>query len=330
MARRSITARGCGPVAKKRKLARFVGLASELVPNTRVDVSYDYIDVVQVWLREPLSLNELLDLNANARKMRLARDLGIQEPLIWAPKWKQTVRLCQPNEHAIQSLAKIETVLITYLELARDQSMDSQEQVDAGLQVTAEHFVQRWHGKRRMRFWENGNWRSGDLHRVIQRNGKEIRLRKIGTVFQAYGDRPSKVTGEINCLHLEAKIYGSSPIRRIGINHPRDLVGFDCDGFWKRNLRLFRVDRERLGRSWRNRENGTRTQTAKRGSHGYNVDRSLGNLIFRHYGMDKVGRISVQTLIDRIGRGPWLEPVKSLSRKGLGQQDALSVITYDG
>ena len=34
--------------------------------------------------------------------------------------------------------------------------------------------------------------------------------------FQWYTDFPNKVTGEVNCFHLEAKCEGSAALRRTG------------------------------------------------------------------------------------------------------------------
>ena len=273
----------------------------------------NYIDVLQVWLRDDLPEKHWRFLNAHSGSLWRGRHLGIKEPLCWAPQWRHTVRLYQPHREAIQFLAEIDQVLITYLELAHDQIMTSPEAVEAWLRLAREHFVQRWHGKRRTRIWANGNWRSGDLDREILRDGKKIRQRKIGTVFQGYGDRPCKVTGEIDCGHLEAKVYGSSAIRRIGISHPQDLIGFDVEGFWRNNLILLDVDRERLGRWYTNRIDRTRLQKSPITNSGYNPHRSTGNLLCRIYGMDPYGGFSIQTLIDQLGRGPWIERLSGRS-----------------
>jgi hypothetical protein len=117
--------------------------------------------------------------------------MTISRPLRWSPRWRQGIRLYQPHREAIEFLARHPDVLITYVEIARDEIMADIAQVEARLDRTYGHFIQRWHGKRRQRRWANGNWRSGDL-------AKDKR-RLLGTVFQD-GDRPSKVTGELTAV----------------------------------------------------------------------------------------------------------------------------------
>jgi hypothetical protein len=252
----------------------------------------DYVDVLAVWLPEPLSLKDLRHLNSHSAKMTVSR-----YPLAWAPRW-QGIRLYQPQRQAIEFLAEHPEVLVTYAEIARDVIRDDEAQVQAWLDHTYGHLIQRWHGQRRQRRWQNGNWRSADL----AKDGRRI----VGTVFQAYGDRHSKVTGEFNCCHLEAKVFGSVALRRIGISHPEDLLDFDYQAFWDRYFLILDVDRERLGRWWDNRRTNSRRRTPIISRHGYNVDRSTGNILVRIYGQDSYGNNSTQLLIDNLGRGPWI------------------------
>ena len=262
----------------------------------------DYVDVLGVCLRDWLSPAELGYLKAHCVELRLRR-----YPL-WMPAYCLSVRLFQPDQQAIEFIAeKGDRVRMTYLEIARDEIKTVEEQVQAWLDLTYGHLIQLRHGKRRQRRWENGNWRSADLSRVVYRHGKKVKQRSVGMVFQAYGDRPSKRTGELNCCHLEAKVYGSAALRRVGLNHVRDLLNFDFNAFWSSNHPpVVTVDRERLGRWWENRRTKSRRRTPIITRHGYNVDRAVGNLLCRIYGRDKHGNHSIQLLIDNVGRGPWI------------------------
>ena len=207
-------------------------IAGKLIKPVSV---YDYLDVVQVWVREPWCESERRIIKAHTAKVLWANQLGINQPAWWDHRYKQFIKLCRPRKQAIEVLAERDDALITYSELARDYILADECQVWHGLRLSAKHFNQKWHNSRRMKVWPNGNWRSGNLH-------------KKGMVIQAYGDQPSKVTGEVDCLHLEAKITGSSACKRAGISHPKDLLDFDFDGFWKRYLTFVDVDRRRLGR----------------------------------------------------------------------------------
>jgi hypothetical protein len=60
-------------------------------------------------------------------------------------------------------------------------------------------------------------------------------------------NRFSRVTREINCLHLEWRLKGLKAVRAAGINSGRDLLVSDHVGFWQKRLRLYDVDRRLLG-----------------------------------------------------------------------------------
>ena len=108
----------------------------------------------------------------------------------------------------------------------------------------------------------------------------------------------------MDCLHLEAKITGSSACKRAGISHPKDLLDFDFDGFWKRYLTFVDVDRRRLGRWYLNQINGTKERLKE--ANGYDINRATGNYLFRFYGRDQNGDdFLIQNLIDAVGRGPF-------------------------
>jgi hypothetical protein len=275
--------------------------------QAQIKSTYHYLDVVRFWFQRPLSPAELRYLNAHSAKVKLGKDQRIKEPLYWAPQWKQVIALYQPQREAIEFLVDVEKVLITYVEIARDQIMTSRQAVDQWSEFTYAHFVQKWHGKQRFRMWDNGNWRSGDLSRVVWRHGKKERQRKIGTVYQAYRDRRCKVTDEDNCFHLEAKVYSSAAIKRLGIHHPKDLLSFNAEAFWEKHFRLFKVDRERLGRWYENKLNQTRLRFSPAiNDTGYNRHRAVGSVLSRIYGLDEFGNPSTQLLVDQIRRGPFL------------------------
>ena len=159
----------------------------------------------------------------------------------------------------------------------------------------------------------NENYRTGKLHRQ-------------GVVFQAYGDQPSKVTGEFVCFHLEAKITSSRALRRIGITHPKDLLSFDVNAFWDNNLIFLDVDRERLGRWYINKNEKKRLRSSPITTWGYyNVHKVTGGRLFRIHGRDEFGHLSVQRFIDQMGSGPYVIelPIKeALKTAGVSQESA--------
>ena len=290
--------------------------------RARVKSVHDYIDELRVWFRERQPERILHALNANSRAMRRAGnrpgDLHIVEPAWWDHRYKQVVALYQPRPEAIKILAEIDGAHLTDIEIAHDQIMARPEHVDAWLEKGREHVLQRRHKNHRIRIWANGNWRSADLHRVTQRDGKEIRERKHGIVFQAYGDAPCRITDEPNCAHLEAKVYGSSAIRRIGIYGPKDLLNFDYELFWRRHFHLYKLDVERLGRWYVNKTKNRRQRSwpKPKGGFHYNEHRSTGGLLCRAVGRDGYGNFSIQRIVNEFGRGPFLKKVP-LSASGM-------------
>jgi hypothetical protein len=48
-------------------------------------------------------------------------------------------------------------------------------------------------------------------------------LCKVKRTGNAYDDKPSKVTGEVDCFHLESKVNGVAALRRLGIHSVADL-----------------------------------------------------------------------------------------------------------
>jgi len=264
-------------------------------PRIKPEDTHVFVDVLHVWFRSPPTGKEMRQLRQHCGALLTGRAVRVAEPAAFDARYQATLRFCQPDEWALQWLAKRNDVLLTYAEFARDLITPEYQEL---LGIFSRHFVQRWHRKRECRLWENGNYRTG-------RRGQP------GVWFQFYADRHCKITGEVECFHAEARVQGSAALRRIGINHPRDLLTFDHAGFWQGNLALLKVDRTRLGRWWRNKLDGTRRQTPIITKSGYDLDRATGNLLCRVYGRDAFGNTSMQALVDNLGRGPHLHSMLS-------------------
>jgi hypothetical protein len=80
-----------------------------------------------------------------------------------------------------------------------------------------------------------------------------------------------------------------------------------------------------LGRWYENKLHQTRLQSSPAiNKQGYNRHRAVGNLLSRIHGMDAFGNHSVQRLVDELGRGPFMVPI----RCGLFVSD-ISVMDYN-
>jgi hypothetical protein len=260
-----------------------------------------YIDALHVWLKQPISNKERRWLDRHCGKLRTVRQLpGVKEPAWFDPSYKQTFRLFQPSQEALKWLAKRDDVLLTFVELALDYSTDDERSKLALADAFNKHFVQRWHRSRESKILNAfyGNANTGP--------------RKPGLRFQWYTDFHSKVTGEVNCFHLEAKCQGTAALRRLGINRPRDLIQFDHGKFWRAQLSgaFFDCDHERLGRYNSNKLNGTKrrcTPIPQTTRYVYNRDASGGTLLWRVYARHPdEGHFSMQRFVDHYGRGPFL------------------------
>jgi len=247
---------------------------------------YVYIDVAQVWLKRPLSPKRLAWLSGQCATPLLGPPFKVDQSPWWNRAYRQSLRLIQPSEQALRWLADRDDALFTYAELAFD--FISEELCQALAEIFSDHFVQRWHRSRQTQLFENGNGRTGKRGRV-------------GTNFQWYADKHSKVTGEVGCFHLEAQIQGSAALRRIGINHPRDLFRFDFAALLRRHLKnsFFKCSCERLGRSIANKRDGSKRRAPLiQSKWAYNVDRATGGLLLRVLG--------IQGVVDTFGRGRFL------------------------
>ena len=133
--------------------------------------------------------------------------------------------------------------------------------------------------------------------------------RRSGRWFQWYGDRPSKITGEVPCFRFEAKHQGVQALRRSKIHTVADLLNFDHCAFWAEHLNFFTVDLERLGRFHLNRRSGSRRKKPRLQPRAYNRDRAIGSVLYRYFARnrDKQWLFTLQDFVDRYGRGPFLQ-----------------------
>ena len=105
-----------------------------------------------------------------------------------------------------------------------------------------------------------------------------------------YSDRPSKVQRGRSCLHIEYRLRTVSKVREIGIRLVGDLVNFDHHLFWQQHLRLFQIDRAKLGKMLARRYLNSRDRASTR---GYDKDLATAGLVLRHI---SYGSLSPQTL----------------------------------
>lgn len=178
---------------------------------------------------------------------------------------------------------------IVYLEIALDIILANDQILRKAFAAFKRCFVQLWNGKNESIEFDNGGMSTGRRW-----NGKYV---------SGYISKPSPVTGEVDCLHIEFRICSTRAARDIGIASIADLLAFDFRAFWQKHLILRDVDIARLGRHSLNKRFGTRRQVPGPD------DRRTGQVRWRAHGYDKSGSLCVQALIQNYGSGPFLKNI---------------------
>jgi hypothetical protein len=241
-----------------------------------------YIDVVQLRLQQKLSKEKL-------KRLRALR-CGVKQffdPIKFGPSfypWR--LRLFQPSDAALQFLIEIDGHL-NFTEFALDWIFDHRDRKGfyrAG-ELMQTHFVKGHHRQQVQVLYKGITYYSGP--------------RKAPTVFAGYADRPSKITGEVDCVHIEGRLR-TKALRRAGIGSLADLLNFDHHAFWSKYLRLHTIDLRALGRLHLNSRLGTRRrqwQVSCGPARSWIFDKHLaaGSILFA------VADRSIQKVVDRFG-----------------------------
>lgn len=235
----------------------------------RIRARYHFLDVVQLWIENPLPKEVLLEI-----KQHCGNDERTKHPRVWPhpmkfqPKWQQRIRLFQPSEIALDILKRSirGDYLINYVEIALDLITPNPSEALHLSRYLIDHLVQRWHGGLRVNVVGSGLYWSED--------------RTVRNQFVFYADRASKESGELDCVHLERRTFHASAVRSLGIHGISDLVRLDHRKFWAKHLTLYDLDFAKLGRIIL----GTTRRTdhvVQYSSEELNVDARVGELEIR-------------------------------------------------
>jgi len=259
--------------------------AGNVAQNLRPSDVSAYFDRVQVWLAQALTRAELHKLSEQCGGGIYYKNER--------PKWdrhgqyRQRLQLRQPKAEALMLLSKLKGVHLNGVEISLDWRFDDAYQLERADWLVRSHWVKRWHGKQQVKAKHDTQYWAG-------KGGRNVPV--------VYSDRPSRVSGEEYCLHLDWRISGKEALCRVGIGSAQDLLSFDLHQFWRTRLLLYAVDLGKLGRAYNNRHvlkrNGKRPWvTSRKGRRWeYVIDHDLtrGFLIMR---LDAEGQS--QRVIDR-------------------------------
>jgi hypothetical protein len=157
--------------------------------------------------------------------------------MLYNANWKLQVELFQPTNKCLtllkEALGSDVRALINYAEIACDIPANSKEQ--------SQDWQKKFIGSAKM------------LHQrqeVVRYEGTDYfgrRESKRGNVLAVYADRPSKINNAKPaanakpCLHIECRIRGSTALANRGVVSLQDLILFDHESFWDKNIRIYQL-----------------------------------------------------------------------------------------
>jgi hypothetical protein len=248
---------------------------------------YHYIDHLHFCLREPPTAEELHWYQSKCGSVYVRKGRAN-----FGPATSYSLQLKQPSRAALQRLPTIKDAKITYVEIARDTIYRSETELEVIGCFFDRHNLKRFHRGQEVGFYtgRNGVTRYSSRKRNVRHN------------LVTYSDLACRKTGELHCFHLEWKAKGAAALRIVGIHNPGDLLRFDHQAFWKKNLLLFDLDLRKLGRQWLNHFENTSRKKPRVKPVGrdlvYDFDLRTGSILFRSAGLTSDLRPSVQVVID--------------------------------
>ena len=255
---------------------------------------YAYFDKIQFWLQEPIDRRKVAQLRKQCGRGGVFVQNG---PARFNARYRQRVEFRQPTDQALRWLAQREDALINRAEIALDSVFDYRADRDEAWEFLHRHLVRRWHGtKQEIRVYRTEP-QAPSLDDDGTSGTRYDAGRSAPNLTALYRQECSRITGELNCLHLEWRLNGLKTVRGVGIQSGHDLPEFDHRQFWQKRLLLFAADKERLGRLINNQLKGRKSRISKtetRGRYRINIDQRMGDVHVR-------ARETVQELIDDLG-----------------------------
>jgi hypothetical protein len=199
---------------------------------------YCYIDNVQVWLREPLGPRQ-------RRWLQNRCDCFVDDqPARFDPRYVQRLQIRQPPETVRKWITQRRDAYVNRLELALDLVFASEREKEEAETFIRKHLVKNHRGKQDIRL-------QGGTTTMY------LAAPEAANNIVTYGDQECRITGEINCLHIEWRKRGGAAVRQEGIT-TKNLNDIDHRDFWQRKLLLDNINARKLGREYRKIYEGRR------------------------------------------------------------------------
>lgn len=187
---------------------------------------YPYYDKVQVWLKRPASREVVKELRGQCGHL-----YSDNHRARFDATYQQRLEFKQPTERALRWIAKREDALINRVEVALDFIFDTPAERDDTFEFLHRHLVRRWHGKTQKIKLVRSGAKSGKGKKGLPELVDEIEMGE--TRYDAgrapnkivfYRNQYSRITGELNCLHLEWHLNGVRPVSSAEIGSGEDLA----------------------------------------------------------------------------------------------------------
>jgi hypothetical protein len=236
---------------------------------------YSYLDLIQVWLKIPVSIAGLAWFRNQCQHLHVHRG--------YAPfgrGYRQRLQLKQPNKPAVEKLLGCEDVLVNRVEVSLDWTFSDSESLENATYFVCSYLVKKYHRREHGINFYNGTRYTAPWH--------------VPTKIVNYDSKPCRITGEIHCLHFDYRLRNSDAVRRNGIRCVAELLELDHHLFWKKRLVMRAVDLVHLGKLHRAHFEGKRRRTEwiqYFGQFPYYIDRRRGSIVMRACG-------STQALLD--------------------------------
>jgi hypothetical protein len=215
--------------------------------------TYYFVDKIQVWMKQPADTTTL----ARLRKLCGSMLDPLNQPAGFDRHYRQRLTFLQPQRELLRWLAARDGVLVNMVELAIEYVYGHWHDRDNAFEYLHRYLIRRWHGRRQL----------VRISRTSRREQHPTHGQLPGTRYDGprtaanrtvlYRAEHSRVTGELDALHLEWRLGRLKAVRQAGIRSAADLLTFNHRQFWQRRFVLVDIDPERLGRLIRNRADGT-------------------------------------------------------------------------
>jgi len=217
----------------------------KLTPPVKPVNAMTYIDTVQIWLRTKPTPELMRFLEAHSGSVRLFGKYRALFDLSY--RWR--LQLHQPEAAALKQLARDATHYLNMLHLALDLIFASPTKQDRAFIFASEKMIRRRTRKKaQVKFGRGSQDKWDGAKSAWNANCRYDDGENAANRIALYTDDHSRITGEMNVLHIEWRKVGKPSLRQLGINSLDDLLAFDQRQFWAKKLVAFEFDPEKLGR----------------------------------------------------------------------------------